>query len=60
MVKSNPPITKKCSVCKQEKLSCEFDLEKSEDKHMSTCRECEGEELVLAAAARKSIAMSVY
>jgi hypothetical protein len=42
--KVNPPISKKCCLCKQERLLSEFDLtNKSKDKHASICKTCERE-----------------
>ena len=44
--KSNPPVSKICRVCKQEKLLSEFDLSnKSKDKRASVCKICEEEKI---------------
>ncbi|MGA9154672.1 MAG: hypothetical protein WBZ36_29160 [Candidatus Nitrosopolaris sp.] len=39
--KLNPPISKRCRNCKEEKLLCEFDFSnKAKDKHVATCKSC--------------------
>ncbi|MGA9149983.1 MAG: hypothetical protein WBZ36_05345 [Candidatus Nitrosopolaris sp.] len=41
--KLNPPISKKCRICKEEKLLCEFEFsDKAKDKRVSTCKNCVG------------------
>ena len=46
MSKLNPPISKKCSVCKQEKLLSEFDLSNAaKDNRASACKICEEEKI---------------
>lgn len=42
--KSNPPITKRCRICKLERLLSEFDFaNKAKDKRASICKTCEEE-----------------
>jgi hypothetical protein len=37
--KLNPPISKKCRTCKEEKLLCEFDFsDNARDKRAATCK----------------------
>jgi hypothetical protein len=38
--KLNPPISKKCQVCKVEKLLCEFEFSDNTKTRVDTCRSC--------------------